>query len=190
MKSSSLRIVLALSAVLLLSIALSACQQLPTSNPTQSPLAAVTPLASEASAIPLPKATMVTPESAVSTGKVVITTVPAASAGYGIVLGTILEKPSGAPPTEAVMYLGALVGVQDNFPLVTVDQQTSPKAIPSVDTGRFIFLDVPPGEYGLVYWTPDTSFPVEDPNKPGITLILKVRPGATEDVGTVQVLPH
>ena len=64
------------------------------------------------------------------------------------------------------MFLGELVGMEDNFPLVTVDRQKSPKAIPSSDTGRFIFVDVPPGQYGVVYWTPDGSFPVDDPQQP------------------------
>jgi hypothetical protein len=190
MMSKSLRIVLAFCVILWLSVSLSACQRLPEPAPMLSPVAAGTPPISEATVITVPTPTAVVVAPVTSTGSVTTGTIPSASTGYGIVLGTVVEQSNGAPPTEAVMYLGALVGVQDNFPLVTMDRQTSPKAIPSPDTGRFIFVDVPPGEYGLVFWTPDASFPVEDPNKPGITLILKVDPGITQDIGTLQVPPH
>ena len=133
--SMSLRRVCALCAALVVSISVVACQQLPAPNPAQSSVARET----EAE---------VTPASTIATEVVITGTVPTPTAGYSVVAGAVVEKSSGAPPSEAVMFLGELVGMEDSFPLVTVDRQKSPKAIPSPDTGRFIFVDVPPGQYG------------------------------------------
>lgn len=183
-----MRYKLSIALILLLNVALSACRGVPDPDPMLSPITAATSPLSEATVAISPAETAATAIPATPVRPEATGAAP--SKGYGIVIGAVVETTSDAPPTETVMYLGALVGVQDNFPLITVDHQTSPKAIPSTDTGRFVFVDVPPGEYGLVYWTPDGSFLVEDPNQPGITLILTVQPGVTKDIGTLRVPPH
>ena len=185
--SKSSRPVFVLCVVLVISILLGACQPAPQPSPAQSP---VTTAAVEATVIKVPPATANAPATQAQAGSVVTGTIPTPSEGYAIVVGTILDKSTGLPPSEAVMFLGQLVGLEDNFPLVTVDHQTAPKAIPSSDTGRFVIMDVPPGQYGLSFWTPDGSFLVDDPQKPGISLILKLESGSVVDVGTLQVPPH
>jgi hypothetical protein len=185
--SKSLRPMFALCVVLVVSIVLGACQSVPQPNPAQSPVPTAAP---EATVIKVPPDTAAAPATQPQAGSVVTGTIPTPSAGYAIVVGTILDKSTGLPPSEAVMFLGQLVGMEENFPLITVDRQTAPKAIPSPDTGRFVFMDVPPGEYGLSFWTPDGSFLVDDPQKPGISLILKLESGSVVDIGTLQVPPH
>ena len=162
-----------MASLLLAVMLMSACQSIPTPATTQSPLA--TPgdrIASATEAAPTPE------------------TVPTPKAEYGVVSGTLVNSETVQPTSEVVLFLGELHGRENGFPIVAVDRQLSPKAFPASATGRFMFVDVPPGEYGLIYWDPDASFLVDQPDKVGESLIVTVKPGSVQDVGSLRVPPH
>jgi hypothetical protein len=166
---SSTKTSLFLGLLVLAVLALAGCSQVPPAMPTTSPLTLPTtqesPLASPANdpaAIPTP------PE------------------GFGMVTGVVLLEATGQPPREAVMFLGTFSVGDGDFPIVDVNRQTAPSAIPSPTTGRFVIADVSPGQYGLSYWTPDGSALVNDPADPQYSLILTIEAGKTIDVGTLR----
>jgi hypothetical protein len=160
-------------------VLLAACQAIPVPGPTQSPLA--TPKESTVSVTEAAPATQVAPQPEV---------VPTPGAEYGVVTGTVMTSETTQPTSEVVMFLGEMHGREDGFPIVAVDRQLSPRAVPASTTGRFVFVDVPPGEYGVIYWDPDASFLVERPDKAGESLIITVESGSAQDVGVLQVPPH
>jgi hypothetical protein len=165
--------------LLMVGILLSACLPIPNPAPTQSPLSAPTGIIlTVTNSVPATKEPLVPDE------------VPTPGASYGVVTGMLATSDTPQSINEMVLFLGDVSGREDGFPIVAVDRQRSPKAFPSSTTGRFVFIDVPPGEYGLVYWDPDASFLVDRPDKAGESLIITVTPGSTQDVGVLQVPPH
>jgi hypothetical protein len=69
-----------------------------------------------------------------------------------------------------------------------MDIANSPKAIISND-GRFLAVNIPPGEYVLVLWTPVEARFVPDPTNTANELIVTVISNQIIDIGTVQAPP-
>lgn len=68
--------------------------------------------------------------------------------------------------------------------LLERDHDNSPAAVVDRSTGRFVFVDVEPGKYGLIIWEPMGSGPVTDPET-GETLFFEVSAGEVKDLGTL-----
>lgn len=121
----------------------------PTSPSSSSPLA--TPLSGTSPLFP--------------SGAFVPTPIPQPASDKGSVTGRLVDYISGEPALPMVIYLGTLSlidieGAESH--LVQMQPSSSPDA--SVDEhGYFAFLDVPPGVYAMVAWTPVNSWVISDP---------------------------
>ncbi|HID64258.1 MAG TPA: hypothetical protein EYP49_16185 [Anaerolineae bacterium] len=155
--------------LLTLLIGLSACNTEPTSEVAfESPLARTSPL--------------VTP----TTGAFVPTPIPSPPPDKGAITGRFVDYISGEPAMEMVIYLGEL------SPLGTGDSDSHvitmlPSSSPSTTTdkhGYFAFLNVEPGTYAMVMWTPVNSWVVSDPETE-LDILVTVKAGATTDLGEV-----
>jgi len=51
--------------------------------------------------------------------------------------------------------------------------------------GKFIFLDVEPGQYGLIIWTPMNLILVSEVSNPQLENIFIVTAGEITDLGTI-----
>jgi hypothetical protein len=108
------------------------------------------------------------------------TTFPTSQPGMGTVRGVLIGMMGGE------LFLAKLLPDED-FPLFELDVSIAPKAIVD-ESGNFIFVDVPPGRYGLVFWTPLSSFLLNDP-KTGTTLTITVKADDTVEIGEIFISP-
>lgn len=107
-------------------------------------------------------------------------TFPTSQPGMGTVRGALTGMMGGD------LYLAKLLP-DDDFPLFELGMGVSPKAT-ICETGEFTIIDVPPGRYGLVFWTPLNSFLINDP-RTGTTLIVTVQADKLIDLGKVTPSP-
>jgi hypothetical protein len=96
--------------------------------------------------------------------------------------GVILDKTTQQARPESLVYLGNMQYTETGFPVISLDKQAAPLAMVSPN-GAFIFQNVEPGEYALVFFTPDYSFLVEDEEE--MSMILTVEEGDVLDLGTI-----
>lgn len=116
--------------------------------------------------------------------------IPNASANSGVVFGMILSLDSKNSPYVAPdLYLGAYLrpdGGDVEAPLlVGISPDEDPKALKAQD-GTFVFVDVPPGTYGLFIYTPMSAFLMTDA-KTGEYVNIQVEAGQLIDLGTLYV---
>lgn len=110
---------------------------------------------------------------------------PSPSSGVATVGGIILDNDTMRPPVEGVIYLASVKEMDNGDPVVVLDKDIDPFAIP-MDNGQFMFSEVHPNEYGLILYTPDVSFLIDDP-KTGESLMLDILPDQILDLGTIEV---
>jgi len=110
----------------------------------------------------------------------IATPFPTSQPGMGTVRGALTGMMGGD------LYLAKLLP-DDDFPLFEFEMGVSAKAT-MYETGEFIIIDVPPGRYGLVFWTPLNSFLINDP-KTGTTLIIAVEEDKLVDLGKIASSP-
>jgi len=75
--------------------------------------------------------------------------VPTPSPGMGVVIGRLVAN----DPTARVglsIFLGDVVNVGDGSHVAFLNRQNAPIGRVDTVTGRFVFVDVPPGEYSLI----------------------------------------
>jgi hypothetical protein len=70
--------------------------------------------------------------------------------------------------------------------LLELDTEVAPRAQMDRGTGRFVFVDVEPGRYGLIAWEPMNSAPVND-QETGETLFIELTAGEVKDVGALEI---
>lgn len=149
-------------------INLCSCRVEPTSDISGTP----------ASTYPSPQATsasatspLATPMSATSpltapeTGIYVPTIVPDPAAGKGTITGRLVDFNSGQPAIEIPLYLGKLSPFNiegSESHLIEVHPNSSP-GTKTDKHGYFTFLDIEPGTYAIVAWTPVNSWVISNP---------------------------
>src|SRR3990170_8866271 len=102
------------------------------------------------------------PEATPTTGPLVI---PTPAQNSGVVIGEIYSLLAEAPLAGQAIYLGERVPLNPGPGyLVTIQQEGSPHVTADAH-GRFVFADVPPGDYPLLVWTPFNSYVI--PNLKG-----------------------
>jgi len=109
--------------------------------------------------------------------------IPTPSPGKAVIYG----KLHLTSPTVLVgeLYLGQAVPTTDpNIELISLDEQSAPKAQIDRETWEFIFTDVNPGRYSIIVWEPMNSSPIDDP-RTGETLFIDVSPDSIINVGTL-----
>jgi len=130
----------------------------------------------------LPTAKTSEPSTTPTIGTLILAQTP--SFGLAIVRGRIIEIQSKKAPAESVLYLGEVKSLSNGLPVIRLERDTAPHAIPA-QNGEFLFLDVEPGRYGLVLYTPEFSFLVDDPNT-AKNFLLDISPNQVLDLGTIE----
>jgi len=116
-------------------------------------------------------------------------TIPSPQEDLAVVYGTLLIVDDDLPYLAPSLYLGQILKPDDDpestLILSSVSIEEDPIAKQSVD-GVFVFVDVPPGQYGLFIWTPMSLFLIEDveTDQP---IIFEVESGESLDLGTIYV---
>lgn len=110
---------------------------------------------------------------------------PSPPSGLATVGGVILDNSTKRPPLEGTVYLASIQEMDNGNPVVVLDKDMDPFAIP-MDNGQFIFSEVHPNKYGFVLYTPDFSFLIDDP-KTGESLMVDILPDQVLDLGTIEV---
>jgi hypothetical protein len=118
---------------------------------------------------------------------------PAPAAGTGIVCGRVV---SNTPVTRYFMagdfYLAPVIyskaaledGSEIDVPFISLNVGSDKLADVKTEIGEFVFLDVPPGEYGVVIYTPLQSFLFHDGSGEN-TLMFEVTPGEIEKLDPI-----
>jgi hypothetical protein len=113
--------------------------------------------------------------------------IPTAAQDKGVVHGILMEVDSKKPLSEAEgvdLFLGAILRSGDNGQsLASLDKATAPRADPD-GNGRFVFADVPPGEYALVVRSPISEVVARKLDQSG-DVIVTVVAGQAIDLGEV-----
>jgi hypothetical protein len=110
---------------------------------------------------------------------------PAPESGYGTIGGVIVNEGTNQPPPESLLYIAPLLYTDQGLPIVSLDRQNDPVAV-LPPQGLFVFENIEPGEYSLVFFTPDYSFLIEDQSS-GDSLILTVSPNQVIDLGLIEL---
>lgn len=105
--------------------------------------------------------------------------------GLATIGGSIIDATTRQARPESLIYLGKWVYTDQGLPVVSLDRQLAPVYVIEPN-GRFLFQNVDPGEYALVFFTPDYSFLLED-NETGESIKLEVKPGDIIDLGQFEL---
>ncbi len=115
------------------------------------------------------------------------TPLPQPSANTGTVTARIIQASTGAPLQGPLVYLGDVSPMTPGPDyLITMQQNSSPHA-PLDRDGSFALMNVKPGTYGLIVWSPIKSTIVADPTKNLKELLVTVKPGEITDLGELVV---
>ncbi len=110
--------------------------------------------------------------------------IPTPAGDLAVVTGIILRGSPAQPVQQAILYLGQIQVSESGTPVVTsLNKQTAPRS--TVDaTGRFVFADVPPGDYALVLDLISSTVVLRNPTGGG-DLIVKAQAGKVTDLGSL-----
>jgi hypothetical protein len=126
---------------------------------------------------------------AVSTPDYFVTqlTVPTPVSGKAVVTGQLLIGGEGGDPYMATLYLASTIpaSTPEYPPLISFSEESDLRAVQDVDTGRFLFTDVTPGQYAIIVWTPLGGNPLL--NEDGSTVMLTVSSGEVKDLGIIPI---
>jgi hypothetical protein len=114
--------------------------------------------------------------------------VPEPTAGTGSVRGRLIAASPGAEIFLAgQVYLAPLNYIEGEvrIPYFSVDLAKDPLEDLRNDSGEFAILDIKPGEYGIVVYTPLTSYAV--PGEEEGMRIIEVVEGEVLDVGDIVI---
>ena len=110
--------------------------------------------------------------------------IPEPGKDTGIVIGQLVSGPDSQPVLGA-LYLARMINPDegDMPPIVAFSDSTDPLAVQD-QTGRFLFIDISPGDYALMIWNPVTSTVIQD-EKTKEYRIIEVKAGEMTDLGTI-----
>lgn len=101
----------------------------------------------------------------------------------GVVVGKLVDEVGN--PYLGTLYLGNTINAdQPGFQPVVEFSEQNPHADVDPATGQFVFTSVPPGTYGLIWWTPVGSDLIFMPNRTSM-LLVDVSGGVVTDLGSV-----
>ncbi|MBK8904967.1 MAG: hypothetical protein IPM53_27555 [Anaerolineaceae bacterium] len=111
--------------------------------------------------------------------------IPEPTGGLAALGGVFINQRTGKAPLESIVYLGDIVYTDTGLPVIRLDRQTAPFAILE-ENGEFVFRDIMPAEYAVIFFTPEVSFAIDD-SETGETLILNLQPNDKIDLGIVEL---
>jgi hypothetical protein len=113
-------------------------------------------------------------------------TIPAPGLDTGVVVGRLFSSKMDAPLSDMGIYLGEYTYLTPGPEhLISVRQEGSPHTNTDAN-GYFAIVDIPPGSYPLLAWTPFTSYVV--PDESGLQeLVVEVIAGQVTDLGEIQI---
>ena len=113
--------------------------------------------------------------------------VPTPGNGKAVVTGQLLLGGEGGAPFMATLYLASTVppSTPDYPPLIAFSEQSDQLGVQDVETGRFLFTDVVPGQYAIIIWTPFGGTPLVDES--GSSILFTVNPGEVKDLGIIPI---
>ncbi len=106
--------------------------------------------------------------------------------GKAVITGQLLIAGENNAPYITTLYLASVtpVSVPGAAPLINFSR-TNPAAIQEIETGRFVFGNVIPGQYTIVVWAPGQSFFLT--NADGSNFIFEVKENEIKDVGVISI---
>jgi hypothetical protein len=114
--------------------------------------------------------------------------IPSPLKDLGVVHGSLVTLDANLPYLAPSLYLGQVHRPDDSenaLIISSISIEEDPIAVQAVN-GDFIFINIPPGEYGLFIWTPMSVFLVEDA-KTGEPVFITVETDEIVDIGTIFV---
>jgi len=121
--------------------------------------------------------------SASTTQTAVIYSTPAP--GLAVVRGRLIESATQKVPPEGDLFLGEIRGMDNGKPIIRLERTTAPYAIPAPN-GDFFFLNLKPGKYALIFFTPELNFLVDKPGS-NESMIFDVLPDQVLDLGKIEI---
>ncbi len=112
---------------------------------------------------------------------------PVPPEGLATIGGSVIDGITRQARPESLVYLGKWVYTDQGLPVISLDRQIAPVDVVKPN-GEFIFQNVDPGEYAIVFFTPDYSFLLED-EETEESIKLDVNPGDMIDVGKIILYP-
>ncbi len=115
----------------------------------------------------------------------VIETIPTPQGDMSTVTGYILKnKTSPTPPGTVLLALGKVIIGPDGMPMVArFDRDEAPHTLTDIN-GRFVFTDVPPGQYTLIVDRISDAFMLKHPDT-GEDFIITASAGEIVDLGEI-----
>ena len=127
-------------------------------------------------------------DSALSTSDAqnITVTVPAPDNNTGVITGRLFSTKMGAPLSKMGVYLGEYIYLTPGPDyMVSLRQESSPHTITDAG-GNFLIVDVQPGEYPIIAWTPINSYVI--PGESGEKeLVIVVVAGQVTDLGEIRI---
>jgi hypothetical protein len=114
---------------------------------------------------------------------------PTPAPGTSSVKGVLLRLSDKAPLSEAQgidLFLGVVTHGENGFAVAGIDKLQAPRAFLQAD-GTFIFLNIPPGEYAIVFSAPTQEFLIREPNDSNRDRVINVEADKPIDLGTLEV---
>lgn len=113
--------------------------------------------------------------------------IPEPSPDLGVIVGQLLTPGPGGEPYYATLYLAQTIEASEAGypPIISFSENQDPVAQQD-KSGRFLFVNIPPGEYALAIWSPISSTVIQDPET-GDYLVFEVKAGEITDLGVISI---
>lgn len=121
-----------------------------------------------------------------TTNKEIITDIPTPVGETATVTGVIQQGQTSslAPADNLILALAKVVPDSNGNPIiVSFNRSSAPKTVTD-SKGRFVFVDIPPGQYGLILDRIIGSYLLNDPENGG-DMLITTEPGQLFDLGTL-----
>jgi hypothetical protein len=114
--------------------------------------------------------------------------VPTPSPGLGVIVGALIDQTQDAPLVDRTLYLAPLIKSEDGtMEVARLVVETAPSAQTDA-AGQFVFVDVPPGRYGIVLSGQANDYLLADFRSESEVLVV-VEAGQTADTGEIWIVP-
>jgi len=113
--------------------------------------------------------------------------IPTPSVVTGVINGRILIKGTNEPYLNSLLLLGEISKPDKEGypPLIGYSLESNPRGTQSTN-GDFYFSNIMPGEYGIVLWSPMSTFLLSN-FETGETILITVTAGEITDLGAVYI---